>query len=128
MEALRTMRALFASSSPRYRRYVVAIISARRCVGGRCARTMTGASVRPASARPDAAAISTAGALCIELACQLECIAKVEGHGFGRSDHALEQAGFGLVFDIADRKRTDAERPPRSEFRAVRHHVQAFDA
>ena len=81
-----------------------------------------------ASARPDAAAISTAGALCIELARQLECIAKVEGHRFGRIDHALEQAGFGLVFDVADGERTDAERPRGVELRRRSPSVQAFDA
>src|SRR4029077_8178995 len=81
-----------------------------------------------ASARPEAAAISTAVVLPIQLARQLECVAKIEAHWSGGGDHPLEQTKFGLILDIADRKWTDAERAMRGEFRAVRHHVQTFDA
>ena len=45
----------------------------------------------------------------MELAGKLERIAEVEAHGLFGRDHAAEQAGFGLIFDIADGERTDAE-------------------
>src|SRR5712671_4528809 len=61
-----------------------------------------------ANARPETAAISTAP-LPIEFAGKDKCIADIDLHGLGGGNHAPEQAGFGLVFDVSYGQRADPE-------------------
>src|SRR5260370_11382770 len=79
-----------------------------------------------ANARPETAAISTAP-LPIEFAGEDECIVDTDLHGLGGGNHAPEQAGFGLVFDVSYGQWADPEGSVRRKFDAVRHRLKAFD-
>src|SRR5579863_8146800 len=74
------------------------------------------------------AAMRTAGASAIELAREGKRVAKIELHRLGGGNHFLEQAGFGLILDVADGQRTQSQRAVRRKLLAVRLHVQALDA
>src|SRR5260370_37624353 len=80
-----------------------------------------------ANARPETAAISTAP-LPIEFAGEDECIVDTDLHGLGGGNHAPEQGGFGLVFDVSYGQWADPEGSVRREFDAVRHRLKSFDS
>ncbi len=55
-------------------------------------------------------------------------MAEVERAGFLRVDHLLEEAGLGLVLDVADGERTDAEGVAAWKRRAIHEQLHALDA
>src|SRR5689334_8670106 len=62
-----------------------------------------------ASARPDTAAISSARSLPGKLLRKSVRFAKIEIDRLFGLDHLSEQSGLGLVFDVTDRERADAD-------------------
>src|SRR5680860_1004310 len=81
-----------------------------------------------ASARPEIAAISSEAPLAGELLRKSVGIPEIEIERLVRLDHLLEQAGFGLVFDVADRERADTDRIRYRDGRCIVVHPHALDA
>src|SRR5262249_4140347 len=80
-----------------------------------------------ASARPEAAAISTGLSLSIYFVRKSERVAEIQAHGFCRFDHFLEQPKLGPVLDIADGERTNAQSGVRIYLHPACHYIQAFN-
>src|SRR5262249_6785092 len=80
-----------------------------------------------ASARPEAAAISTSLSLSIYFVRKSERVAEIQAHGVCRFDHFLEQPKLGPVLDIADGERTNAQSGVRIYLDPVCHYIEAFN-
>src|SRR6185295_18229953 len=81
-----------------------------------------------ASARLDTAATSRDAPSAGKLLGKGVSVAEIEIDRFVRLDHLIEQAGLGLVFDVADRERPDTDGLGPRDRHAVVVHADALDA
>src|SRR5688572_4408561 len=82
----------------------------------------------PARGRADTPATRISAMLGDELARPGEGVTEIEEDRLLCVEHRFEQAGFGLVFDVADEEWTDAQRSVAADLLAVRLEAQSFDA